>query len=304
MNKSFSFKTSGSVAATFVLFGLSPLSAVLIQDFEADTSGVTEIPFNQQEIDNSVTDIVKRTDGTDFNSPAQPNDDFLGISPSGSGGSWYGEIRSSYEDGDGNFFVLQGDRAKWNDGAQTGGFQSGYGHSIDIYLDDLSFYGASDGFFFQPTLLDDTNSNAVSGGGFGVRVIDTGGGALVWRVGADGDTKGFSGITGSTFDTASTGWYTMETIWQDDGLGNIDQVNTLYDINGNVELSVTLEDVLLVGDAGQLGAASFGNGDEDNTTSLATAYAVDNLQIVPEPSAFALIAGLSLLAFTVIARRR
>lgn len=290
---------------TVGLLGLTvslPLHAVVIQDFEVDTSGITVLSSGTDEDNNSATSIIKRTDGTD--SSGDPNDDFLpGVSPSSSGGSWFGEVRMGYERvSDGNFVVIQGDRVKWNDGLQSGGFQSGFGHSVDVFFDDLSFYGPGDGFFYQTTLLDDTNSFATSGGGFGVRAVNDNG--LVWRVGADGDNKGFSG-TSTTHDISSTGWFTMETVWALNLTGGVDRIDRLYNEAGSIVFSATAEDVLAdAADAGQVGAASFGNGDEDGTLSLASAVAVDDTTIVPEPTAFAMLLGLAAMAMSLVRRRR
>lgn len=278
-----------------------PLHAVVIQDFEVDTSGIAPISSGSTEDSNSVTSILKRTDGTDTSGV---DGDFLpGVSSSG--GSFHAEVRTSYENNDGDFFYINGERATWNTGTQTGGFQSGFGHSADIFLDDLGFYDLGDKFFVQNTLLDDTNSTPVDGGGFGIAVVETtDSGDLAWRIGADGDTKGFSGVTGSTFDVATSGWVTMETLWVEDGSGNVDQVNNLYDSSGSIVFTSTLEDRLSAADAGAVGAASLGNGDEADPSSLISAIGVDNVTVVPEPSAYALLFGSFALALGLLRRRR
>jgi hypothetical protein len=293
------FKPLGCITLASAFVGVSPLFAVLIQDFETDTSGITELPMTTpfSETSLSVSDIIRQADGT------QPQD-IIGVPPSSSGGSFYAEVRSSFVDASNNTYLIQGDRIRWNDGPKTGGFVSGLGHRMDVYFDDLAFFEANDGFYFQPAILDNTNTTPINGGGFGVRVFDLGGGSKVWRVAADGNVKGFSGNLGPTVDISTTGWYTMETIWVENLGGNVDQINTLYDISGTVVLSVTQQDLLPASFFGDLGAASFGQGDEDGTFSFGTVYAIDNLEIVPESSAFALVTGLFFLAYSVAGRRR
>lgn len=310
-----------SLEATFpkplhlVVLGLAtaiaPASGTIkmIQDFEINTDDVTPLPSSSSETDDSLTRIVNRSDGT-FYDPASPGGTgpfpSIPVGPSAVGGNWVGEIQTSYETSTSTYpFVVQGDRASWNDDAQSGSFQSGYGHRADFYIDDLSFYGEDDGFYIQTTLLDDTNSTAVSGGGFATQVVDTGGGSLAWRIGFTGDERGFSEIDSSTLDLTSPGWYTIQTIWEDDGLGNIDRIDSLSVAGGSVVLSQTVQDVLAVGDAGQVGGAVLGNGDPDaNVDSLSTAVLIDNLQVVPEPAAAAFLLGLAAVGFSASRRKR
>ena len=193
--------------------------------------------------------------------------------------------------------------------AQAGGFQSGFGHSVDVYIEDPlvdggGFYLENDGFYFQPTLLDATNSFVANAGGFGLRIVNDGG--LVWRLGADGDTKGFSGVAGSTYDfTGINAWYTFETTWVENLSGGVDQVNRLYVVGGALLFEETILNVLSdAADAGQVGAASFGNGDVNGTISLIGAVGIDNVSVVPEFGSMALVFGLAILPVMALRRRR
>ncbi|CAA6696195.1 MULTISPECIES: hypothetical protein [unclassified Lentimonas] len=291
----------------------SSAHAFLIQDFVIDTSGITEISSGASEDADSITNIIERV-------PSNGGDFLPDVSTSGVGGGHFGEVRMGFEEADRNgdltYVTVQGDRVKWNDGSQTGGFQSGFGHRLDFYIEDPDlqgpggeyYYDVDDGFYFQPTLLDDTNSFAVNAGGFGIRIVENGLGDFVWRLGADGDTKGFSGVTGSTYDfTDVDSWYTFETIWIENLSGGVDQVNRLYVAGGAVLFEETILDVLSdAADAGQVGAASFGNGDVDGTVSLIGAVGIDNVSMVPslipELSSMAFVFGVA--AFGVIGVRR
>ncbi|MGZ0709019.1 hypothetical protein ACWPKO_11860 [Coraliomargarita sp. W4R53] len=289
-----------TIAASFIC-GLTSANAVLIQDFELVTTGVTGIDSGASELTDALTPMFRRTDGTG-------ESDFLPISPAINGGDYFLEVIMGYErdDGEGDFeFVAhQGDRVKWNDAPQVGAFQSGYGQRVDVFFDETQYYGAGDGFFFQATLLDDTNSFVIDGGGFGVRLVDVEG-TLTWRVGADGAVRGFSGVTGGVYDITdlSIGWYTMETIWVENGTV-IDQINSLYDETGAMVFSETFGSVANAVDVGKIGAVTFGSGDIDGTLSEIGAVAIDNLKIVPEPGVYALLAGYLALACCIIRRRK
>lgn len=298
-------KNFGSI--TLGLFASLNLHAVLIQDFETNTSGITPISSGLDEDNNSLTDAIFRSDGTG------PDTFLPGANPSSSGGDWFGEVRMGYDKDTGfpgspniQFVAVQGDRAIWNDEPQTGAFVSGEGFQVDVLFEDTGFFGSGDGFFFQPTLLDnDNNFTPINGGGFAAQVIFDGTN-VVWRVGADGNAKGFDSISGS-FHDINEGWYTMETIWTENGSGGVDQANTLTEISSGTEvLSVVFTDVIVdVNDAGRIGAASFGNGDDSGaTTSQIAAIAIDNVSIVPEPSAYAIILGAMGLSLAVSRRRR
>ncbi|MGZ0655565.1 hypothetical protein ACWPKS_08150 [Coraliomargarita sp. W4R72] len=289
-----------TIAASLIC-GLTSANAVLIQDFELVTTGVTGIDSGSSELADALTPIFQRSDGTG------PND-FLPISPSVNGGDYFLEVIMGYEGDDGaggiEFITHQGDRVKWNDAPQVGAFQSGSGFQVDVFFDETGYYGADDGFYIQTTLLDDTNSFVIDGGGFGVRLVDVEG-TLTWQVGADGDVRGFSGVTGGLYDItdANLGWYTMETIWVENGT-SIDQINSLYDVAGTMVFSETLASVADVVDVGQVGAAVIGSGDIDGTLSRIGSVAIDNLRIVPEPGVYALLAGYLALACCIIRRRK
>lgn len=285
------------VALAFV----SPVQAMFIEDFELNANGITEISSGASEDLNSTSNIIERV--------ASNAGDFLpGVETSSVGGGGFGEVRMGFETL--TFYAsVQGDRVKWNDGAQSGLFQSGFGHRVDVYFEDPlveggGFYAADDGFYFQPTLLDDTNTFAINGGGFGVRLVEDDG--LVWRLGADGNDRGFSGVSGSTYDiTAVDTWYTFETIWVENLSGGIDQVNRLYVAGGGMLFEDTIENVLLdSADAGQVGAVAFGNGDQNGLLSLIGAVGIDNASVVPEPGSFALIFGVIAMGFGCLRRRR
>lgn len=296
--------------------GLASLHGFLIQDFEVDTVGVTGLSSGA---------------GEDFANPGTPNPvrvlsnagDFLpDIATSSSGGTAFLEVRMIYEDG-GGYAAVQGDRVSWNSGAQAGAFQSGFGHSVDVYFDDPNAtldgtptgdaaYGAGDGFFFQATLLNNTNDANINAGGFGVRLIDDGG--FKWVVGADGNAKGYAGATAAgsaLFETALAGWFTLSTVWVENVSGGIDQVNTIKNTESGVTvLTQIFEDVLSdIAQAGQVGSASIGNGDlsalgiQAGPNSFIGAVGIDNVSIVPEPSVYALFLGLATFSMVAIRRR-
>ncbi|MGB0744929.1 MAG: hypothetical protein ACPGSB_10440, partial [Opitutales bacterium] len=217
-------KVTNLIASVYLL-GFSSLSAYVIQDFEVDNSGVTPLLAPGEIVPPG--GIANRV-STGVFIPTGPSAE--------QGGSFFAEVALLRDDGTPPLVAVQGSRLRWNDGTPSGGYVSGYGHSIDIYFDDPFFYQSVDGFFYQPTILDNTNTTDVNAGGFGVRLIDEGGGNRYWQVGADGDSKGYTGIvtTGSNtfYDISTAGWYTLETTWQDNILtGNIDQVNRLIEIS-------------------------------------------------------------------------
>jgi hypothetical protein len=287
---------------TLGLFVSLNLHAASNQGFETDISGISSI---HALLEPTTPNLVRVASGG-VNIPT---------STSSQGGAFFSEVAMFFED-DGDTFSVQGDRISWNNGPYSGDYVSGNGFSVDVFFDDPSFYDpigpTVDGFFFQPTLLNDGNADAVNGGGFGARLFDPVGDGVdtdfVWRVGADGDAKGYSGV--STFyeiDVASSGWYTMSTFWETNtDSGNINQVNTLTSIaSSSVVYTATIEDAVAAGQAGALGAASLGNGDlGGGPASTFGDLAIDNVTVVPEPSAFALILGVVGLSFAAIRRRR
>ena len=292
---------------TLGLFASLNLHAVLDLDFEASVAGITSI-YSPGE---PTTPNIVRVASGGVNVPT---------STSSQGGGFFAEVAMVYEDG-GSLIAVQGDRVSWNNGPYSGGFVSGGGLSVDVFFDNASFYdhnGATvDGFFFQPTLLNDGNNGAVNGGGFGARIIDPVGSDnpsdFVWRVGADGNAKGFNGVSSFyDIDIASSGWYTMSTIWETNSIsGDINQVNTLTSVASGIEVyTETLEDVVAAGQAGSIGAASIGNGDFNGGIQVGPFSTFGDLGIdnatafVPEPGAFALIFGAVGLSLAVIRRRK
>jgi hypothetical protein len=297
--------------------GVASLHGFLIQDFEVDTTGVAGLSSGA---------------GEDSANPGTQNPvrvlsnagEFLpNVETSSSGGSAFLEVRMIYEDR-GGFAAVQGDRVVWNDGAKTGGFESGFGHSVDVYFDDPNAmldaedgggnaYYAGDGFYLQTMLLDDTNGVSISGGGFGVRMIDDG--ALKWSIGADGNAKGYAGATAAgsaLFETGVAGWFTLSTVWVENMSGGVDEVNTIKNTeSGAIILTQVFEGVLDdIADAGQVGQATLGNGDLDaagvqaGPNSFIGAVGIDNVSVVPEPRIFALFLGLATFSMVVIRRRR
>ncbi|MDQ8195756.1 hypothetical protein QEH59_15090 [Coraliomargarita sp. SDUM461004] len=305
------------VISTSIVWSLTTANAlpVLLQDFELNTSGltVTRAPagagYSAEAIDSEVLVHADETTESQI---------YLDADPSSNGGDYFLEvIMDFYDSTSESYLPYQGDRVTWNDGAQTGAFGSGFGHSVDVYFDAVSDgggliynyenFGYTDGFYFQPTLLATNNSDVIDSGGFGVRLVDLGSGEYAWRVVADGNARGFSGAIGgsSYYDitVAAAGWYSMETVWRSaDGL-MVDQINTLYDESGSIVYTETIEDVVAVSAAGRVGAASLGNGDEGGVPSAVGSVAIDNLTLVPETSAYSLLAGLMVLTFSVAGRR-
>lgn len=202
---------------------------------------------------------------------------------------------------DDNGSPIQGDRIKWNKGGGDGQFRDGSGHRMLIYLEAPSEFplqeGRNFGFYYQTTLLaagglDVGRSDVIDAGGFGVHLVERGvlTKSKVWRIGADGAARGFSGAS-DWADIATSGWYLLETTWhKSKKSGYIDQLNQVIDPNsGELIYSKTIVEVARESEVAGVGLASLGNGDFDaegqqvGSDSALEALAVDNLQTITEP---------------------
>lgn len=285
------------------------------QDFETDAAHITPRPLNPGDPSN----LTRVSSGGGF----------LGV-PSASGSNHL-EIGFLSED----FSTAKGFGASWNDNPGAGTFESGLGTHVSVYLDDPNrqmdfgfgpenLYFAGDGWYFQPTLLNPAGDTPISGGGFGVQLDNSGN----WVIAATGNANGGfeyglhnaahpqSGdtvFTGTPTFNGSEGWLTFETIWNANGTGGIDQVNTVYlsgvPVYGAI-INNAVSDVSLAGTVGQAWL-----GQDGPVTSGETGYsgnqvpssfmgevAIDGVAVIPEPGTVAIFFGL--FAAGVVGLRR
>ena len=314
-------KITITIAPTLLLIAAGPLNAFLIDDFEVDLGDLSPVyspgsnPIPPETALNS-TNPERVMAGVDL-----PGVNAAGASSFNPGGDYFVEIKNFYEPFPATAVSTLGDRVTWSS-IPSGPFQSGIGQTVSVYFDDptaeLTGGGAAyldgDAFFFQSSLLDDTNSFAIDGGGFGVRYNTD-----RWEVVADGDAKGFSGADAgaSVISISAAGWYTMSTVWILDGANNIDQLNAVIDEAGNLVLLEVFEDVADADDVGGLGLASIGNGDLGGGALLGLsgfgALGIDNAgtfdlltspELVPEPSTYGLFLSMGAACLALVRRRR
>ncbi len=222
------------------------------------------------------------------------------------------------------------------DDAPVGAFESGLSISFRAYLDNPNrplgdtgnAYEPGDGWFFQPTLHRPDGAPPISAGGFGIQLSED----REWSIAATGNALGgFEyGVhnqahpqhddavfaLGDTFTTGTEGWYRMQTTWISNGLGGVDQLNTVYDPNGVLVFSATIENAVAdIADAGYLGPIWLGQDGprEPNETGYSGNIvpssgmgdlAIDDIIIVPEPATVATAFGLLSMAVVFAVRRR
>ena len=312
-------QNSGLLAATIAVAfwgSASTAGAILFQqDFASDLDGI-----NARQFESDTTTNLNRVASGGGN---------LGMASRSSGfhletGLVNGNAQSGFGYG-----------MSWNDSAGAGAFQNGYGVRFSAYLDNPNrllggggnAYEAGDGWFFQSTLLRSDGQPPISGGGFGIQLSSGG----EWMVAATGLTLGgfeyglhhgahpesgqASFSHGNTL-TAAEGWYTFETRWWENTMGGVDQVSSIYDADGSLVYSATVENAVNeVADAGQVGTAWVGQDGprEPNETgfsgiivpqSLMGDLAIDNVSVIPEPRTAALALGLLTLVVAAGLRRR
>lgn len=305
------FRTALAVSSAVILSAqLASAAAPFYQDFETDSSNI-----NPRTYEGDPSNLVRTESG----------DGWIGA-PSFSGGN---HLEISFLDSEG--FTGFGYGASWNDNAGAGVFSSGIRTGFSVYIDNPGQpedqYWAGDGWFFQSTLMDTAGNNAISGGGFGVRMNSN----QQWEIAATGSAlggfdyglqfgahpeSGAATFSGDSTFIAAEGWYTFETGWYANATGGIDQVSLILDANGNQVYGVTIADVISDRTlAGTLGTAWIGQdgvqsegeiGYSGNLVpdSFMADLAIDDVYVIPEPATVATIFGLVALGAAGYVRRR